>query len=540
MKISEKQKKFSDEYIKNGGNATRAAKAAGYSDRSARQIGAKLLTKHDIKSYIADRMEEIRELEERDIMSLAEIQKRRSAIAKGEVTDSFGFAPDFSDQLKAMDCLEKTLVIKQEKKEKEEAARRALEAKEYHLDLYNIPDSFHAAIRSIRDHTHTEFVFEGGRGSTKSSSIAMIIPEIMKNHHDVHAVAIRKVGNTIKDSVYSKIQWAMDKQDIEEQFDEKKSPLEMTIKATEQKIYFRGADDPKKIKSISPKKGYIGILWFEEADQFEGEAEIRNIIQSVCRGGDKVWIFFSYNPPKSKSHWIHKFVAQYKPERLVHHSTYHDVPKEWLGKAFIDEAEWLKESNPEAYDNEYEGVANGNGGNVFENITFREIKDKEIEGWANIYQGVDWGWYPDIYAFVRLYYDRARDTIYFIDEFTGNKMTNVITGNEIKKRGYDDYKITCDSAENKSIKDYRDLGLQARAAVKGPGSVEYGMKWLASRKFVIDRKRTPKIADEFENYEYERDKEGNVISGYPDANNHTIDATRYALESFYSKRGNNA
>lgn len=540
MKISEKQKKFSDEYIKNGGNATRAAKAAGYSERSARQIGARLMTNDVVKSYIAEKMEEIEELEERDVMSLAEIQKRRSAIAKGEVTDSFGFAPDFSDQLKAMDCLEKTLVIKQEKKEKEEAAKRALESKTYHLDLDMIPDAFHPAFRSIRNHTHQEFVFEGGRGSSKSSDFAMIIPELLKNYHNVHAIVVRKVGNTIKDSVYNKLKWAFGMQEISEEFDSKLSPLEITLKSTGQKIYFRGADDKDKIKSITPEFGYIAIIWFEELDQFAGPEEIRSIIQSAIRGGDTAWIFYSFNPPKSKSNWVNKWVKEQKDNRLVHHSTYLDVPKEWLGQAFIDEAEWLKESNPESYEHEYMGIPNGNGGNVFENITFREIKDKEIEGWANIYQGVDWGWYPDLFAFVRLNYDRARDTIYFIDEFTGNKMTNVITGDEILKRGYNDFNITCDSAENKSVKDYRDIGLPARAAIKGPGSVEYGMKWLAGRKIVIDRKRTPKIAEEFENYEYERDKEGNVISGYPDANNHTIDATRYALESFYNKRGNNA
>lgn len=435
-----------------------------------------------------------------------------------------------------------TALVKEEeaKREKEEAARKAIESKTYHLDLDMIPDAFHPAFRSIRNHTHQEFVFEGGRGSTKSSDFAMIIPELLKNYHNVHAIVVRKVGNTIKDSVYNKLKWAFGMQEISEEFDSKLSPLEITLKSTGQKIYFRGADDKDKIKSITPEFGYIAIIWFEELDQFAGPEEIRSIIQSAIRGGDTAWIFYSFNPPKSKSNWVNKWVKEQKDNRLVHHSTYLDVPKEWLGQAFIDEAEWLKESNPESYEHEYMGIPNGNGGNVFENITFREITNKEIEGWANIYQGVDWGWYPDIYAFVRLYYDRARDTIYFIDENTGNKMTNVITGNELLKRGYDDFDITCDPAENKSVKDYRDIGLPARAAVKGPGSVEYGMKWLASRKMVIDRKRTPKVAEEFENYEYERDKEGNVISGYPDENNHTIDATRYALEKFYNKRGNNA
>ena len=56
------------------------------------------------------------------------------------------------------------------------------------------------------------------------------------------------------------------------------------------------------------------------------------------------------------------------------------------------------------------------------------------------------------------------------------------------------------------------------------------MKWLQGRKIVIDRNRTPEAYREFSRYEFEQDREGNFISGYPDRNNHLIDATRYALE----------
>ena len=54
---------------------------------------------------------------------------------------------------------------------------------------------------------------------------------------------------------------------------------------------------------------------------------------------------------------------------------------------------------------------------------------------------------------------------------------------------------------------------------------------------MIDRRRTPHAYDEFVGYEYERNKEGEIISGYPDANNHLIDAVRYALEPANRKMG---
>ena len=125
----------------------------------------------------------------------------------------------------------------------------------------------------------------------------MTIVELLRNHHDIHAVVCRKVGNTIKDSVYNKIKWAIGKQEFTEEFDSKLSPLEITLKATGQKIFFRGADDKDKIKSINPEFGYIGILWFEELDQYAGENELRKVTQSTMRGGNKFWDFRSFNPP---------------------------------------------------------------------------------------------------------------------------------------------------------------------------------------------------------------------------------------------------
>lgn len=539
MELTPKQKAFSDEYIKNGGNAAQAAKVAGYSDNTAINATRDILGKPCVRDYIAEKQGLIEKEKGYDIMSLAEIQARRSRIAKGEVEDSLGFAPDFSDQLKAMDSLEKHLTIKEEREEKKRLAEEALKRKTYHMDLYNVPDVFHTTARAIRDEEYQEFVEEGGRGSTKSSFFGMMGIELMRNYHDIHWVIVRKVGNTLKDSVYSKVKWAIGKQEFTEEFDSKLSPLEITLKATGQKIYFRGADDPAKIKSISPEFGYIAIVWFEELDQFT-EEEVRNITQSVIRGGEKAWIFKSFNPPKTANNWANKYVKAPKENRLVHHSTYLDVPKKWLGQPFIDEAEHLREVNPTAYEHEYLGVPNGNGGNVFEYLEIRTITDEEIATFDRIYQGVDWGWYPDIFAFKRLYVDEARKRIYHIAEITGNKLKNEATAQMIIDAGFDDYTITCDSAEPKSVNDYRDKGLPARGAVKGPGSVEYGMKYLQGYTHVIDPARTPVTYKEYTEYEYERDKEGNVISGYPDANNHTIDADRYALESHYNKRGTSA
>lgn len=317
------------------------------------------------------------------------------------------------------------------------------------------------------------------------------------------------------------------------------SPLEITKKSTGQKIYFRGADDPDKIKSIKPKFGYIGVVWFEELDQFKGEEAVRKIEQSLIRGGDEAIILKSFNPPKSASNWANRYVIQAKENRIVTPSTYLDVPRSWLGKAFIDEAEYLKKVNPIAYENEYGGIANGTGGKVFDNAMAQEITDEEIENFDYLYRGVDWGWYPDPYAYNCMSYDAARGYLYIFDEYHCNKQSNQQTANELLSRGVtsSDY-IECDSAENKSIADYRTYGLCARPTSKYPGSVDYSMKWLQSlRKIIIDPVRCPNTVKEFLEYEYERTKDGEIISGYPDKNNHHIDAVRYAMGRVWRRKG---
>lgn len=402
-----------------------------------------------------------------------------------------------------------------------------------------VAPSFSAVLFDISEHEHSEYVFPGGRGSTKSSFVGLNVVDLLMKNDDMHACVLRAVANTLKDSVYAQIQWAISALGLDDEFTSTKSPLEITRMKTGQKIFFRGADDPNKIKSIKAPFGYIGILWFEELDQFAGEEAVRKIEQSVIRGGDLAYKFKSFNPPKSALNWANKYIKIPRADRLVTESNYLSVPQKWLGKPFLDDADFLKETNPNAYDNEYMGVANGSGGAVFDNVQIREITDEEISHFDNIFNGVDWGWYPDLFAFVRVQYQPAQHTLYIWQEYTCNKQKNADTAAKLKELGITaNDLITCDSAENKSVEDYRAYGLLARGAIKGPGSREYSYKWLQSLKaIVIDNKRCPEAAQEFLNYEYERDKEGNVITGYPDGNDHVIDSVRYATERIWKRRG---
>lgn len=542
--LTPKQKAFADEYLKCG-NAAEAARNAGYSLRTADAIGRENLRKPTILEYIAERQEEIERIAERDIMSLTEIQVRRSKIGKGEVTDSFGFAPDFSDQLKAMDALEKAQNVKAEREAKKKAEEEARNAGQYHTDLDSIADSFHWVVRDIRKKKHREYVFRGGRGSTKSSCGTMIPYELMMNNPNIHALALRQVANTLRDSIYAQFQWSAEEQAKNpmfrrENWDFKLSPLEITYKPTGQKIYFRGADDPGKIKSIKVPFGHIGILIFEELDQFGGEEQVRKIEQSAIRGGEEAWILKFYNPPINKTNWVNVYADTPKETMLVHSSTYLEVPPEWLGRPFIEEAEHLKEVNPDAYRHEYLGEPIGLGTEIFQFLEVRTITNEEIERQEKIYQGQDWGWEPDPKAFVRASYSHATETIMLLDEMGGTCIRTRDMAQMIIDAGYDDYEIRCGADEQEHINDFRDMGLAARQANVGPGSVRRTFEWLQCRKIVIDPARTPRAYKEFIEYAHDVDKNGEVIDGYPDHNNHWIDALRYATSPLSMRRGNSA
>jgi PBSX family phage terminase large subunit len=394
----------------------------------------------------------------------------------------------------------------------------------------------------ILEGNHTYYDLVGGRGSLKSSVVSVEIILGMMEDINANALIYRKVADTIGDSVYEQILWAIDKLGVNDLWKCTKSPYRCEYKPTGQKIIFKGLDKAKKSKSVKVQFGYFKYLWFEELDEFNGAQELRIVQQSVLRGGPKFFVFKSMNPPRSRTNWANAYIEEeeLRPDTYVSHTTYLEAPEEWLGQQFIDDAEWLKAINPKAYEHEYLGIPVGNGTNVFDNITIRQITDEEIAAFDQIYMGIDWGWYPDPYHWGKMHYDANRRKLYIFDEYRTNKTTNKDTAQYLVEhkgiRAHDI--ITCDSAEKKSVADYRSYGLNARNAEKGPDSVRYGIKWLQSLvEIVIDPIRCPYTKDEFVRYEYELNKEGEPLSSVPDMDNHSIDMTRYAMERVWKRKG---
>lgn len=403
-----------------------------------------------------------------------------------------------------------------------------------------IGPAYYEAHWDVRNEMHTYYDLYGGRGSLKSSFVSLEIVQGIVRDPGVSAICFRRVKDTLRESVYAQIGWAIEVLGLSDQFRTFTTPLKYVYKPTGQVISFRGLDDPLKLKSIKCPKGYYKYLWLEELAEYESEEVIRSVQQSVLRGGTSFIVFRTFNPPINSNNWTNKMVQIPKKDAYRLKTTYLQSPKEWLGPVFLGEAEFLKKTNYKAYQHEYLGEAVGTGRQIFILLEIRTITDEEIKSMDRFYNGLDWGWYPDPLAFTRLAYQSAQRKLFAIDEIYGNFIRNDDIARQIIQRGYNDVYTTCDSAEPKSIQDIKDIGVWARPAIKGPGSVEYGMKWMQARTLVIDPMRTPNLYREVTEYEHDVKKDGTIVPGFPDRGNHTIDSMRYGTEQVSRSRGESA
>lgn len=401
-----------------------------------------------------------------------------------------------------------------------------------------IAPSFYGLHWDIAEHRHTHYKLSGGRGSTKSSFISLEIILGMMQDPQANAIAMRKVGRFLDESVFQQLIWAINALGASNDWKIRYSPLGLTYTPFGNKIIFRGADDPQKIKSVKLANGYFKYIWFEERAEFDGEEEERTILQSLMRGGSEYFVFYSWNPPKSMNNWVNQDVLQTREDTLTHHSDYRTVPPEWLGEQFLIEAEALKETKPKAYEHEYLGIATGTGGQVFENVTVRAITAEELDRFDRIYHGLDFGFAADPAAYEKMHFDKARMRLFLFGEVYGPRLGNTKLAGKIRSLNPLNRLVTADSEDPRAIDALNELGLRVTGAKKGPGSVDFGMEFLSDEinEIIIDPRRCPNAAREFTNYELDRDKNGNFKGSYPDRDNHTIDAVRYALEDVMTAR----
>lgn len=451
--------------------------------------------------------------------------------------------------------IDKRLRALESKYGRSEGMKRKLEA----LDIRsNIAEVYHPLHEDICKGAHMFYNLRGGRGSGKSSFCALeTVLQIMTDEtHMTNALIVRKWAVTLRGSVFSQIQWAISTLGVGQYWQSTLNPMQFVLKSTGQTIKLTGLDNPQKLKSVKPTRGFFRILWVEEFNEITGEPELRNLQQSVLRGGDSFIVLRTFNPPLSRIHWANQFCDRVDERSLNILTTYKQIPEKWLGQSFCEEAERLKEINERAYLHEYMGQPIGAGAEVFsDNLEIREITDEEAAQCDKVFSGIDWGFAQDPCCFLRVSYDRRTETIKVLDEIYETKLSNKELAERIKQHNwhlsgvasvdllldgikYERNLIIADSSEPKSIADMRTQGLKTIPCTKFQGCVQYRIRWLQHRKIIVDPKRTPNTARELQLYQYDVDKgTGAVLSSLPDRDNHAIDCLSYCLDKpIYSRR----
>lgn len=249
--------------------------------------------------------------------------------------------------------------------------------------VVNIQKEVNPHFREVWTTSKPYNILRGGRNSFKSSVIALLLVFMVVGHvslgRKANVVVIRKVANTIRDSVFLKIQWALLKFGMLDRFDCTVSPFKITHKKTGSTFYFYGQDDFQKLKSNDI--GNIIAVWVEEAAEFGNAEEFDQMKATFMRQlpdyADTVRFFYSYNPPRNPYHWINEWVKELEGHRdyLIHSSCYKDDELGFVTKQMLDEINRIKETDYEYYLYLYEGVPVGFQDNIYNINTFNIIDE---------------------------------------------------------------------------------------------------------------------------------------------------------------------
>lgn len=372
-------------------------------------------------------------------------------------------------------------------------------------------------------------VCKGSRASKKSKTMALwTIYSIMK-YPQANMLVVRKTFRTLKDSCYTELKWAIKRLGVEQWWDCKESPLEITYRPTGQKIYFRGLDDPLKVTSITVDTGILCWMWIEEAYEITKESDFDTLDESI-RGEVPEGLFkqitLTFNPWNER-HWIkRRFFDAQDPDILAMTTNY--TCNEWLDMADKRVFETMKQNNPRRYRVAGLGDWGIVEGLVYENWTEQEFILDEIRNCKSAF-GLDFGYTNDPSAFFVGFLDLENKKLYVWDEFYEKGLSNKRIFEKITSMGYGKERITADSAEPKSIDELKSLGLRIQGAKKGKDSVTNGIQWIQDLQIII-HPRCVNFLTEISNYTWATDKFGTLLNVPVDDFNHLMDAMRYALE----------
>lgn len=401
----------------------------------------------------------------------------------------------------------------------------------------NLPDVVGKGYASFWHFKGRYRVVKGSRASKKSKTAALWYIVNMVQYPAANLLVIRKTYRTLHDSCYSELKWAVHRLGLDAFWTFKESPLEATFTrkdGTQQKIFFRGLDDPLKVTSITVEQGVLCWMWIEEAYEIMNESDFDMLDESI-RGEVPDGLFkqitFTFNPWNEK-HWIKKrFFDTPDSETLALTTNY--LCNEWLDAADKKVFETMKKNNPRRY-----AVAGLGGWGIVDGLVYENWKEQEftLEQIRKDYKiesafGLDFGYTNDPSALFAGFIDVQNRKIFVWDEMYETGLSNKKIAENITSLGYCKERITADSAEPKSIDELKGYGLRVSGAAKGKDSINNGIQFIQDFEIII-HPRCVHFLTEISNYTWDKDKFNNKLNKPIDDFNHLMDAMRYALEKF--------
>lgn len=382
-------------------------------------------------------------------------------------------------------------------------------------------------------------VVKGSRGSKKSKTTALNFIVRLLKYPWANLLVVRRYSNTNKQSTYTDFKWACNRLGVTHLFKFNESLPEITVKATGQKILFRGLDDELKITSITVDVGILCWAWFEEAYQIETEDKFSTVVESIRGTYDSEDFFkqitITFNPWNER-HWLKAVffdLATRRADTLALTTTY--KCNEWLDKVDVDRYEDLYISNPRrariVCDGEW-GVAEGL---VYDNVVIENFDFKKLLPTHKLAVGLDFGFVHDPTALI-VFLIGDRD-IYIFDEAYQKGLSTKEIAKMIKDKGYSNSLIIGDSAEGRLISELKsEHGIKRlKKSRKGRDSINAGISKIQGYTIHV-LPTCENTINELFSYSYQQDKDGKWLNKPNDANNHLMDAMRYGMQVLDTNR----
>lgn len=407
-------------------------------------------------------------------------------------------------------------------------------------ELIRLPEIVGKGYKSFWHFKGRYRIVKGSRASKKSKTTALWFIYNMMKYKDANTLIVRKTFRTLKDSCFTELKWAVKRLKVEHLWNFTLSPLEATYIPTGQKIYFRGLDDPLKVTSVTVDVGCLCWMWIEEAYEVMKEDDFNILDESIrgeCPEGLFKQITLTFNP-WNEHHWIKKRFFDAPPDPDILAITTNYLCNEWLDAADIKVFETMKKNNPRRY-----AVAGLGGWGIVDGLVYENWKEEAFDidtirkqtGIVSAF-GLDFGYTNDPSTLFCGLLDMENKKLYVFDEMYGKGMSNKMIADTINEMGYGKERITADSAEPKSIDQLRSsLGLHVKGAMKGKDSIQAGIQYIQDLEIII-HPRCVNFLTEISNYTWDKDKFGTKLNVPIDDFNHLMDAMRYALEKYITKK----